>query len=103
MNRAIYPGSFDPVTLGHLDIIKRASAIFDEVVVEQCADGVGLNAGEHRLAGRSADGQGRIGVPEEQAVGGEGVDHRGLDRVDAGEAHGVVPELVTHDQEDVGF
>ncbi|MBR4085293.1 MAG: pantetheine-phosphate adenylyltransferase [Lachnospiraceae bacterium] len=33
MNRAIYPGSFDPVTLGHLDIIKRASAIFDEVVV----------------------------------------------------------------------
>ena len=27
MRRAIYPGSFDPVTLGHLDIIKRASAI----------------------------------------------------------------------------
>lgn len=33
MRRAIYPGSFDPVTLGHLDIIKRASAIFDELVV----------------------------------------------------------------------
>ena len=30
MNRAIYPGSFDPVTLGHLDIIKRSAAIFDE-------------------------------------------------------------------------
>ena len=33
MSRAIYPGSFDPVTLGHLDIIKRSAAIFDEVVV----------------------------------------------------------------------
>lgn len=33
MKRAIYPGSFDPVTLGHLDIIKRAAAIFDELVV----------------------------------------------------------------------
>ena len=30
---AIYPGSFDPVTLGHLDIIKRASSIFDELIV----------------------------------------------------------------------
>ena len=33
MKRAIYPGSFDPVTLGHLDIIKRAAAIFDELIV----------------------------------------------------------------------
>ena len=33
MSRAIYPGSFDPVTLGHLDIIKRAAAMFDELVV----------------------------------------------------------------------
>lgn len=33
MSRAVYPGSFDPVTLGHLDIIKRASEIFDEVIV----------------------------------------------------------------------
>lgn len=30
---AIYPGSFDPVTLGHLDIIKRSASIFDEVIV----------------------------------------------------------------------
>jgi pantetheine-phosphate adenylyltransferase len=30
---AIYPGSFDPITLGHLDIIKRASSIFDELIV----------------------------------------------------------------------
>lgn len=33
MGIAIYPGSFDPVTLGHLDIIKRASAQFDRVIV----------------------------------------------------------------------
>ena len=30
---AIYPGSFDPATYGHLDIIKRAAALFDEVIV----------------------------------------------------------------------
>ncbi len=33
MKRAIYPGSFDPVTYGHLDIIKRAADIFDELIV----------------------------------------------------------------------
>jgi pantetheine-phosphate adenylyltransferase len=31
--RAIYPGSFDPVTYGHLDLIKRAAALFEEVIV----------------------------------------------------------------------
>ena len=33
MTTAIYPGSFDPITLGHLNIIRRASKIFDKVVV----------------------------------------------------------------------
>ena len=33
MKIAIYPGSFDPVTLGHLNIIKRASACFDRLIV----------------------------------------------------------------------
>ena len=33
MKIAIYPGSFDPVTLGHLDIIRRSSKLFDEVIV----------------------------------------------------------------------
>lgn len=33
MRRAVYPGSYDPVTNGHLDIIGRAAALFDEVVV----------------------------------------------------------------------
>jgi pantetheine-phosphate adenylyltransferase len=31
--RAIYPGSFDPITNGHLDIVRRASSLFDEVIV----------------------------------------------------------------------
>ena len=31
--RILYPGSFDPLTLGHLDLIERASAIFGEVIV----------------------------------------------------------------------
>ncbi len=33
MKAAIYPGSFDPVTYGHLDIIKRSAEIFDELIV----------------------------------------------------------------------
>jgi pantetheine-phosphate adenylyltransferase len=33
MKTALYPGSFDPVTFGHLDIIRRASAMFDTVIV----------------------------------------------------------------------
>lgn len=33
MSIAIYPGSFDPVTLGHYDIIKRSSVMFDEVII----------------------------------------------------------------------
>ena len=33
MRRVIYPGSFDPITNGHLDVIQRAATLFDEVVV----------------------------------------------------------------------
>ena len=33
MRRAIYAGSFDPVTLGHMDIIRRSSEIFDEIII----------------------------------------------------------------------
>jgi pantetheine-phosphate adenylyltransferase len=38
MKRAVCPGSFDPVTFGHLDIIKRASEQFDEVIVAVLAN-----------------------------------------------------------------
>jgi len=33
MRRAIFPGSFDPITLGHVDIINRALPLFDEIVI----------------------------------------------------------------------
>lgn len=33
MKKAIFPGSFDPITLGHYDIIKRGISLFDEVIV----------------------------------------------------------------------
>jgi pantetheine-phosphate adenylyltransferase len=33
MRRAVFPGSFDPITLGHLDIIKRALPLFDEIII----------------------------------------------------------------------
>ena len=44
MRRAVCPGSFDPVTNGHLDIVARASHLFDEVVVA-----VGVNKSKNRL------------------------------------------------------
>ena len=44
MRRACCPGSFDPVTNGHVDVIGRAATLFDEVVVA-----VGVNASKHRL------------------------------------------------------
>ena len=44
MRRAVCPGSFDPVTNGHIDIIARASTLFDEVVVA-----VGVNKSKNRL------------------------------------------------------
>ena len=44
MNRtAIYPGSFDPFTNGHLDIVKKAAALFDEVYIV-----IGVNAKKRR-------------------------------------------------------
>jgi pantetheine-phosphate adenylyltransferase len=42
--RAIYPGSFDPITMGHLDIIERSAKLFDEVIVA-----VLLNVDKHPM------------------------------------------------------
>ncbi len=39
MKRAIFPGSFDPITLGHFDIIKRGLTLFDELIIA-----IGVNA-----------------------------------------------------------
>ena len=33
IKRAIYPGTFDPITVGHLDIVKRACSMFDEITI----------------------------------------------------------------------
>ena len=62
MRRAACPGSFDPVTNGHLDIIERAAALFDEVVVA-----VGVNKSKRRLF-----------TPEERAYLGTRPDPTGL-------------------------
>ena len=39
MKKAVFPGSFDPITLGHLDIIRRAIPLFDEIIIA-----IGVNA-----------------------------------------------------------
>ncbi len=39
MKRAVFPGSFDPITLGHLDILERSIPLFDEIII-----GVGSNS-----------------------------------------------------------
>ncbi|MCM8794861.1 MAG: pantetheine-phosphate adenylyltransferase [Candidatus Omnitrophica bacterium] len=44
LQRAVYPGTFDPVTNGHIDLIKRAMALFDEVVI-----GVAVHSGKDAL------------------------------------------------------
>ena len=44
MKTAVFPGSFDPMTNGHLDIVKRASALFDKVYVA-----VGVNSSKTPL------------------------------------------------------
>jgi pantetheine-phosphate adenylyltransferase len=44
VRRAVCPGSFDPVTHGHLDIVRRAAGLFDEIVVA-----VGTNQSKNRL------------------------------------------------------
>lgn len=52
MSRAVCPGSFDPVTNGHIDIVARASSLFDEVIVA-----VGINKSKARA---------RLFTPEER-------------------------------------
>ena len=44
MRRAIFPGSFDPITLGHVDIINRALPLFDEIVIA-----IGINADKNYM------------------------------------------------------
>ena len=50
MRRAVYPGSFDPVTFGHLDIIRRSAVLVDELIV-----GVLTNSAIKAFDGLSVD------------------------------------------------
>ena len=44
MKKAVFPGSFDPITLGHLDIIKRGLDLFDEIIIA-----IGVNADKKHM------------------------------------------------------
>ena len=44
MKTALFPGSFDPLTLGHEDVVRRAAALFDRVVV-----GIGVNSNKKNM------------------------------------------------------
>ena len=50
MRRCVCPGSFDPVTNGHLDVIERASQLFDEVSVVVTVNKTKTGMFEHRRA-----------------------------------------------------
>ena len=70
VTRAIYPGSFDPVTLGHLDIIHRARQLFDSLIVA-----VAENEAKRALF----DTDERIAMIEEAVSGDTGIAVRRLD------------------------
>ena len=70
VTRAIYPGSFDPVTLGHLDIVHRARQLFDLLIVA-----VAENEAKRALF----DADERIAMIEEAVSGDKGITVRRLD------------------------
>jgi pantetheine-phosphate adenylyltransferase len=70
VRRAVCPGSFDPVTHGHLDIVERAAALFDEVVVA-----VGTNRSKSRLF----EPEERIAMVREMTAGLDNVTVSGFD------------------------
>lgn len=44
MRTALFPGTFDPITLGHIDVIERALPLFDKIVI-----GIGINSGKQPM------------------------------------------------------
>ena len=70
MRRCVCPGSFDPVTNGHLDIVGRAARLFDEVVVA-----IGTNMSKNRLFTPDE----RIAMLEQATAGMAGVRVAGFD------------------------
>ncbi len=66
-NIAVYPGTFDPITLGHFDLIERSSRLFDEVIVV--------------VAGVSAKKGGMFGIDERMSMITESVTNAGLTNI----------------------
>jgi pantetheine-phosphate adenylyltransferase len=66
MRRAIYPGTFDPITFGHVDIVRRSLALFDEICVAVAARDQKKTLFSHReridMARRALAGQRRVKV-----------------------------------------
>jgi pantetheine-phosphate adenylyltransferase len=75
---AVCPGSFDPMTLGHLDVVRRARSMFDEVVV-----GVARNAGKSAL----------LTVDERLGLARSAVEDAGLDGVRVARVPGLLVEF----------
>lgn len=89
MRRAVYPGTFDPITNGHLDLVERASQIFDEVVI-----GVSENPRKQKLFNLKE----RIALAEEvtQSIGNvvvRGFDGLLIDFMQDSESHIVLRGL----------
>ena len=64
MVTAIYPGSFDPITMGHLDVLKRGLKVFDSIII-----GVGEDSGKEYLFSAAE----RVKLVEEAVAGISGV------------------------------
>ncbi len=78
---AVYPGTFDPITNGHIDLARRAAALFDRVVI-----GIAAAARENTLL----DTQTRVGLARETLAGDDDIEVSGFDGllVDFARRHG---------------
>ena len=74
MHRVLVPGTFDPITLGHLDVIRRAADMFDEVVV-------GVAASTNKRGGTLFTLDERIELAREVTVEFENVEVVGFDNL----------------------
>ncbi len=74
MHRVLVPGTFDPITLGHLDVIRRASGMFDEVVV-------GVAASTNKRGGTLFTLNERIDLAREVTAEFENVEVMGFDNL----------------------
>lgn len=83
MKRAVYPGSFDPVTYGHLDIIQRAASLFDElfIVIMRNPEKLGTFSSEERVEMLE---QVIEGIPNVKVIIGEGLTVQMAKELDAG-------------------